>query len=116
MGNYIFIIIGVLFFLWFLAPYFTKRILNIGNGIGILFSILLLCIGVFYQKLTALMHALRLIPAGKVVISIVAVLLASVILFVLYTTGCILLALRKKPVMVARSSYWVAKYMGQNPA
>ncbi len=98
MGKYIFIMIGVLFFLWFLAPFITKRILNVGNGIGLLFSILLLCVGVFYQKLTVLTHALWLIPAGKVAILIIAVLLICVILFVLYTTGRILLALRKKPV------------------
>ena len=37
----VFIVIGILFCIWFLLPFFTKRILNPGNITGISFSVLM---------------------------------------------------------------------------
>lgn len=56
MDKIIFIVAGVLFLLWFLAPFFSKKILNAGNVTGIIFSLLLICFGankdIFVDKLT----------------------------------------------------------------
>lgn len=51
MENYIFIMFGVILIFLFLAPFFTKRILNAGNISGILISILFICIGIYYNRL-----------------------------------------------------------------
>lgn len=39
--------IGILFCIWFLMPFFTKRILNPGNVTGLIFSVLLTIYGIF---------------------------------------------------------------------
>lgn len=43
-------ILGILLGLWFLAPFFTKRILNIGNLLGIIISLCILIYGLFHTE------------------------------------------------------------------
>lgn len=43
--------IGTLFCIWFLMPFFTKRILNPGNMTGLIFSILLMIYGIFPRQI-----------------------------------------------------------------
>ena len=43
--------IGILFCIWFLMPFFTKRILNPGNVTGLIFSVLLMIYGIFPRQI-----------------------------------------------------------------
>lgn len=43
--------IGILFCIWFLMPFFTKRILNPGNVTGLIFSVLLTIYGIFPRQI-----------------------------------------------------------------
>ena len=52
----VFIVIGILFCIWFLLPFFTKRILNPGNITGISFSVLMILCGIL--KNTVLIYFL----------------------------------------------------------
>ena len=52
----VFIVIGILFCIWFLLPFFTKRILNPGNITGISFSVLMILCGLL--KNTVLIYFL----------------------------------------------------------
>lgn len=56
MEKYVFISLGILFTLWFLAPFFTKRIINAGNGTGLVLSVSILLLGLFYPQITAAIH------------------------------------------------------------
>lgn len=44
-------LLGIITVIWFLLPFFTKRILNIGNATGIIFGILLMALGIFGPRL-----------------------------------------------------------------
>lgn len=72
MDKIIFICAGFVFLLWFLAPFFSKKILNIGNITGIILSLLLIGFGAEKDFLTE-----------KLTTSVVGNLLLILLLFLL---------------------------------
>lgn len=54
IAQIIFVLLGVLLFLWYLAPYHYNHILNVGNALGMAASVCLIACGVFLHKLLPL--------------------------------------------------------------
>lgn len=84
MGKIILILLGSAGFLWFLLPFLTKRILNIGNGTGLLVCALLCAGGVFYDPILTTVHHASDSPPGRGV-------LFAVCLFCCLAAGMLLL-------------------------
>lgn len=96
MKSYIMISVGVLFLLWFAAPYFTKRILNAGNGVGLSLSGLLLLCGLTYEKLPALSGNMQKTSYGRTLLSFAFLLGIVLLTYVMVNTICIVAAIIKK--------------------
>lgn len=82
IAQMVLIVLSILLFLWYLAPYYFNHILNAGNGLGMGGSVLMLLCGVFLPKLTPLVRApgamgigakavLALFCAGSAVVCVV---------------------------------------------
>lgn len=87
---------GVLFLLWFAAPYFTKRILNAGNGLGLLLSALLVLLGAFHDKLPGLIGNMRQTSSGRTLLTFVLILGAVFLIYAAVNTFRILWAMSQK--------------------
>lgn len=85
------ILVGIVFFIWFSIPFFTHRILNIGNLTGLIVSVILLGIGIFYHNIGQLLSTpflkehflgkcLRWIIVGIVVIIAIAVITETILI------------------------------------
>lgn len=76
--------------LWFLAPFFTKRILNAGNALGILCSLLLFFAGIFYPRL---LFGIRLFVKTTYGTYLLAAAFCLFLALLVYTLVCALLML-----------------------
>ncbi|MGI6117587.1 MAG: YdcF family protein [Bilifractor sp.] len=85
LTGFLFFIIGLIFLIWFLIPVFSGRILNAGNGTGIVFSSLLVLFGLFRQKICTFFPrpVLLFFCAAFFIVTILAAVTAACI-----TAGC----------------------------
>lgn len=93
------ILVGIVFFVWFSIPFFTHRILNIGNLTGLIVSVVLLGIGIFYHNIGQLLSTsfLREHFLGKCLTWIIAVIVVIIAITVVTETVLIIKASTKKP-------------------
>lgn len=109
MRQYFFILLGILFLLWFLAPFFTKKILNAGNILGILFSSSLLFLGIFEDiLLPKMLSSVLYIP--------LLILVWLILIYTLIATGCMLLPLFHRPPQNGTLVVLGCKVYGSQPS
>ncbi len=90
--------IGILFCIWFLMPFFTKRILNPGNVTGLIFSVLLILYGIFPRQIRqGIARALAQPGILRLLCILILALLALACLLVLINACRILSAIKAHP-------------------
>lgn len=110
----LFIAVGTAFFIWFSIPLFTHRILNIGNITGIIVSILLLGIGIFYKNIFQLFHFLQMSILRKYIAGIILCFISVIIITVITETFLIVSASMKKPAQNATLVLLGCKVYGEH--
>lgn len=89
-------ITGAILFIWFAIPLFIG-VLNSGNGIGLTFSALLILYGVFFEKVNSFIRNLGRTLWGKVLLSIISLVLSVIIVFAAVCTVNMILASNNRP-------------------
>lgn len=79
--------LGAVGLLCFLAPFATASSLNIGNATGLLLSLCLLCLGIFYEPFCAWLSRMFKHRLGRVLIMSVAVILAVIFCLAVFCTA-----------------------------
>ena len=74
-------ITGLILTLWFSIP-LVSLILNLGNGIGILFGVMLMLYGIFMDKVHDYVRTIRSKRPGRIILSCITVL--AIAIFVLF--------------------------------
>ena len=74
-------ITGLILTLWFSIP-LVSLILNLGNGIGILFGVMLMLYGIFMDKVHDYVRTIRSKRSGRIILSCITVL--AIAIFVLF--------------------------------
>lgn len=92
----ILIIAGVVMLIWFLIPFFTNRILNIGNITGIFVSLVLLLYGIFFSHVNHFIVSLWKWPFGKIIEIILGSAILAILVLAVMTSVCMLKALQEK--------------------
>lgn len=91
------IIIGTISLIWFLAPIIIWSIFNIGNFIGIVYSSVLILLGIFLNPISNFIENFWHIKVGKIILSVVLVFCIVILSFILYTTGTMINSVLKEP-------------------
>lgn len=86
-ASIIMIIVGIIGVVWFGMPFYTYRILNIGNETGLMISLILILIGIFRRPFVKLLRYLWKHMAGKAVLLLVALAVCTVVVLVI-TESC----------------------------
>ncbi len=92
----ILIIVGILYFIWFLIPVFTSVGLKIGNLTGLCVFGLLTLYGIFFSDVNQFLKRIWKTKAGKVLEIIVGLILAAILALAVITYGCMLHAAGKQ--------------------
>lgn len=112
----ILIIIGCIFFLWFLLPVFTNVRPNIGNLTGMTVFALLFLYGVFFNPVNHFLSTLWKKTAGKIIEIIIGLILAAIFILAGITYGCILHAAGQEPQQNKDVIVLGCKVNGENPS
>ena len=112
----ILIIIGCIFFLWFLLPVFTNVRPNIGNLTGMTVFGLLILYGIFFAPVNRVLSGLWIKKAGKVCEILIGLILAAILILAGITYGCMLHAAGQKPQKNASVIVLGCKVNGENPS
>lgn len=91
-----FIISGILCALLFLPPFF-KSIINLGNLTGMGIAVLLIIYGLLFAHINHVISILWSTHAGKILLSIAALLCAAILLIAITITCCMIKAAGKEP-------------------
>lgn len=108
--------ISILGIFWLLLPFFYGRILNIGNGTGILVLLFVLGYGLFQPRVHKLVRKLRERKPGRFVVTIMGILAVVVILLAGIETGCMMYAANKVPAKDATLVVLGCKTYGDRPS
>ncbi len=81
------LLLGLGLFILFLCPLFFIGILNAGNAVGLILSLLILAYGIFFGKVNAKVKALSKTGAGKIFLTVICIAVAVVLIFVIWATG-----------------------------
>ena len=100
---------------WFMAP-LTVRVLNIGNSTGIVLSLFLLGIALFYEPLRRWLRHVRRTTVGRGVTNVVAVLLGVAVLSGGVLPGFMLTAAMQQPPDQATVVVLGCKVNGTTPS
>lgn len=79
MTKIIFILIGIVMFIWFLLPVIYKGIINIGNITGLLFSAILIGYGLYFKLINKIIVHIWKGTWGKIVLTMITVTTICVI-------------------------------------
>lgn len=112
----IFILLGVIGLIWFMLPYIIYRIMIIGNVTGICVSVLLILIGIFQKLIDRLLLTAWKRMAGKIILSIIGVIVTIMILLVIVMSGLMIHAAVKKPQQNATLIVLGCKVCGTDPS
>lgn len=96
--NILVALVGIMLTLWFLAPFFTKRILNIGNATGIIMGVILIIAGLCHNIFQNLIMEGLQIPIVHDIIIIVAYAIGVICITAFIISICIYTATKKRPV------------------
>ena len=110
----LFILTGLILFIWFSIPLFTHRILNIGNITGLLSSLLLIGIGVLHKNIYQLFCYLKDSLLGKCIVGVTVGLISVIIIIVVTETILIAKASMKKPAKDATLIVLGCKVYGEH--
>lgn len=88
--------IGATFFIWFLIPVVSHGILNIGNSTGILISLVIIIYGLFMSKINSLIDNAWKSSTGKIVLSVVSIIVIGCMLLGIVTSFVMIKAWSKK--------------------
>ena len=91
------IAIGILGLIWFLTPYAVGRIMNLGNGTGVVIMALIMAYGAFMPKINQAIKKLYAQKIGKVILTGILVMVAAVILLAGVETAFMIKAATTKP-------------------
>ena len=101
MLHSLFVLTGLIFFIWFSIPLFTHRILNIGNITGIMVSFFFISIGIFHKNIYQLFCHLKNSFLGKGIIGVTVCFISVVVIIAVTETILIAKASMKKPAKEA---------------
>ena len=90
-------VLSAIFFLWFLIPVVTSKILNIGNATGLGVFALIFCCDLFHKPLFAVVKKIWGYAIGKVGLLIIAFAICAIFLTAMFETVCLISAACKKP-------------------
>ena len=88
---------GIILFILFIVPFVVAGILNAGNGIGILFSLILIIYGLFFEKINCFLKKIWKRKIGKIFLSVLSFLILSVFIFVLIVSINMYIAANNAP-------------------
>lgn len=89
---------GFMFLFWFLLPFLSRRILNIGNLTGIIVFSCVVLYGIFFSRINDFVRKVWEKPSGKLLLGIFAVV-GVIILFLTITFSLFMIfAAKQKPV------------------
>lgn len=91
------IIIGLILLVFFLIPLFFMGILNAGNGIGIVFSLMIIAYGIFLRQINAKIIRINESLFGKIIIGILSLIIAVIIVFIAVATANMIWAANNAP-------------------
>lgn len=83
----IILLLGTGLFVLFLCPLIFIGILNAGNAVGLILSLLILAYGIFFDKVNAKFKALSKTGAGKIFISVICLIVVAVLIFTVWATA-----------------------------
>lgn len=106
---------GIAGLFWFIAP-LSVRVLNIGNITGILLSLALLGIALFYPQLRAALFRIRSGSIGRAVTTLAAVIVGFALLSGLVLSGFMLTAAVQRPPDHATVVVLGCKVNGSQPS
>ncbi len=93
----ILIVIGILGLVWFLTPFAVGRIMNLGNGTGVIIMTLMTGYGIFMPIIHKFIKKVYATKAGKVASILAITLAAAVILLASVETAFMIKAATSKP-------------------
>lgn len=93
----IFWVLGILGLIWCMVPKIAYGVLNIGNVTGVIVFLIMLLLGVFWKKVKALNRSLWNKKAGKIVLTVIYGIVASIFVLVIVETICMFATTKDKP-------------------
>jgi uncharacterized SAM-binding protein YcdF (DUF218 family) len=90
-------IIGILGLLWFMLPFFTHRIINIGNSTGFTVFACLIIYGIWMIHINSFIAKAWNYAAGRIVLSALILVVVLIIILVILLSGCMIKAANQKP-------------------
>lgn len=114
--RFILVVLCLLGIYSFLLPFFYGRILNIGNGTGILVLLLLLVSGLFMPRIHVLFRKAWKKKIGKFMLTIAGGLIGLVILLAGIETGCMIHAANRTPAKDSTLVVLGCKTYGDRPS
>lgn len=117
MLRVIMVVLGVLLAIWYLLPFFSRRILNIGNVTGIGIGVLVILLGIFLEQVGAF-FAECYIKGGwcRALVIMVLVCVAVVMILVVLCSCKIVKGANKKPEENATVVVLGCKVYGDRPS
>lgn len=91
------ILIGILGAIWFLTPFAVGRIMNIGNGTGVVLMVLMIGYGIFMPIIHKMFKKAYATKAGKVASILVIIMASAVILLAAVETAFMIKAATTQP-------------------
>ncbi len=110
------IIIGIIGVIWFLLPFFSHFILNIGNITGIAVCGLIALAGVFRRPVRVVAAKLWQNVPGRIAVVLVCAVLILGVALVIGETACMAVAAGKKPAEDATLVVLGCKVNGESPS
>ena len=107
---------GLFGILYLLLPFFYGRILNIGNGTGILVLLVLLLYGLFMPRIHTMLRRMWKKKAGKLVLALAGGFIGLVLLLAGIETGCMIHAANRTPAKDSTLVVLGCKTYGDRPS
>lgn len=89
---------GLMFLFWFLLPFLSRRILNIGNLTGIIVFLCVVLYGIFFSYINDLVRRVWEKPSGKLLLGFFAVMGMMIISLTIIFSILMITAARQKPI------------------
>lgn len=111
------VVLGTLLTVWYMLPFFSRRILNIGNATGIGIGVLVILLGIFLKQVR-IFFAECYLKGGwhRVLLTMILVFVAMVIILAVLCSCKIIKGANKKPEENATVVVLGCKVYGERPS
>lgn len=108
--------LGFIFAIWFMIPFFTHRIANIGNVTGVFISLLLIIYGIMGRKINTMVVKMASFILGKIVIGVILIVAIIIIALVVIESTLMIKAATNGPVGDETVVVLGCRVYGENPS